>query len=485
MFHRHNIPLAAIVQRAQSSSAQVYAPLKTKTVVQPVTAFHLRARMEHPVNWSISQSIHLLEIANKPLYVSDQSIFKRAAIIMVKKVCQTHLSEFNSTYLYSFVHLASSLGVLDRETSQYIARYVRSKTSDVASWELCAISIWVSYLWAGLPTDEISVFCLPMVDKLTDENAISRLSWCIHKDSLTRSDPALCARVEAATRRVFGHLSLPELVSRVETASSPILKISLYAIIAEHSSESVCDPGIAACMVDACADTLRVPLASVVSLAEGRMNLASLTILNIAPTLVAKMEKDLPSRALAGAVLGLNDLVFVSELISALDIHQIDPNELWKIGAWYCDIVLGGDAVLARAIQNRYPELCTEIASGMWDNAGKFVCKEQRIPPAERAVRSAICKSLTAMGIHNMQNIQIVNTPYVGHVFLPSHKLLIQFAEPLSNGQPTGPTQLMKRIVERRDLKIRILNIDEWEKKFLQQSQEEFYSSLLAVINLE
>jgi hypothetical protein len=115
----------------------------------------------------------------------------------------------------------------------------------------------------------------------------------------------------------------------------------------------------------------------------------------------------------------------------------------------------------------------------MWDNQGRFVRKElkaSRLAPTDRTMRKVILESLTSLGITAMRNVHVVNTPFVAPMFLPDSDLVILF--------DGSDCEVMRSVIEARGYHIAVLETSEWERKYMEQSQDDFLANLLSAIQL-
>ena len=401
-------------------------------------------------------------------------------------------------------------------------------------WAACALSLWVASLAQGVSTTNVHAVGLSGLDIVKPDLAtLARLSWCIYNDSMTRGDPSIRARVDEMIERHISILSLKDLVELLHTESSQnefeIVERAVQQRIAQAVTSETDLKGnnkIASQLLRAWTDQRMIPenielFQSVVSRCLRQRMFPSIVFECLAVLNYPKMNPawdagalrsalvssehcpgmtQLNSLALSFASLGFDDIESVSFLASHLQAALVEKNPkyafpsdwesgLWKIGAWYCTLLASENQMTLAAVMDSYKELVTRIASGMWDAQGEFVTKESRqnIPPPERSLRTAIAQSLSSLGIANMQGIHIVNTPYVAHLFLPDRQMAVQFIsqtrDVLSDNRLVGSVGVMQRVIASRKVKVRVVNVEEWEQKFLNESQQEFLASLLAMVN--
>ena len=207
----------------------------------------------------------------------------------------------------------------------------------------------------------------------------------------------------------------------------------------------------------------------------------------------------LATLSLSFASLGLDDIESMSFIANHLDQCLVARNpryaysanfsdRFWKIGVWYTYVSLAAPETARAALTDAHRELTQRIASGMWDHQGAFVKKDSvgsKLTPAERSMRNVISQNLASLGISALPHVHIVNTPYIADLFLPDRDLAIAFVaerDLLSDGRIAGQTALMQRLVDGKGYRLRLLRVADWERKYLEESQEEFIASLLGTI---
>lgn len=487
---------------------------------------------------SISEVIRVLATAEQEGFLLDREALKPSLTELVRRVFTQSDEKLGAGPLTTVIDHASSLGAITNGQVGEAFKLVKagceesSDQSDVHEWEKSGLALWSASLWHGFSTVRFHKLCLRLLsreDSLRWSIAV-RLAWCVMSDPVTKMDPALVSKVEGI---VNGHLvekSLKELAqlanSKLYSAESSVVrKAALLAIAQRATSETAIkeDNRIPSQLLSAWTEQRSMPANTelfgkvfsqcvrsglnphLLLEAVATLNLSSMVDMNLLRETVFGNEgwkpslEQLTSLCASFSALGFNDIEATSFLAHHLDqvfIHR-DPDyflpvrlaDMWKIGVWYSFVTATASETTAAAFLDSYRELSKKIASGMWDSGGEFVAKQlTATPPNVRAMRMVISQSLSSLGISNMQNVHLVNTPYVASLYLPDREgggmvlSLVQEKDCIGQGGFVGEVHAMNTIVNAKGIKCKLVPVTEWEQKHASLSQDEFLAAVLQLI---
>ena len=541
MFRSPSISAAASVVRVRATPASAASGITPREPAK-LTASRLGELIVRGTDSaSIKGALKLLATADRGEFQVDRPRFRRDLAQLVHQVIHKNLKAFNPVDMVEFVDHASNLNALTKEDVNFMTRMVKtrltnqaeSNTLRSAGWEECALSLWAASLWRGFPSDQFPALCLSLLSNGDlPWRTLTRLAWCVKNDRATKSDPSVFARLSEALESHLSGLSLHQL-SELSTAKAPasgeygVGRKAVLDMIARKATTREAikeDNRIPSQLLSAWTEQRVVPsdpqfFADVLARCI-KATLQPHAVLECVATLgypnelmgVADIKRcvrnagdwvpsldQLATLSLSFASLGLDDIESMSFIANHLDQCLVARNpryaysanfsdRFWKIGVWYTYVSLAAPETARAALTDAHRELTQRIASGMWDHQGAFVRKDSvgsKLTPAERSMRNVISQNLASLGISALPHVHIVNTPYIADLFLPDRDLAIAFVaerDLLSDGRVAGQTALMQRLVEGKGYRLRLLRVADWERKYLEESQEEFIASLLGTI---
>jgi hypothetical protein len=480
---------------------------------------------------NIEEMIRLLALADTEKFVQQRGDLRVPLSQLFHKVLGAKAGKFSLSHLCSIVDHASSLNILTQADVNTIFSQIESMrvdTADSFKVDKIVLGLWGASLWHGFPTARFQNKGLAILSKqevhLPD---IARLSWCIYNDPLTKLDPGLKARVDGLVKSHLKGMSLKQLaeigqkrlpefsVVREQVLNEITKKITMISDLREDNR--LPSQLLVAWMVQRTIPQDREFFLEVVRrCVQNRVNpdlvfeaVATLDLkdhvnMDELKKSLFRVEGWVPtvdqlsSLCHSFSTLGLFDLESTSFLARHLTEVLVNQNPVyhsdrhsvlnyWKIGAWYAAVVAQGSESTTAALQDGFRDLCTRIASGMWDNSGRFVRKVARtkIPPNERAIRSVVSQSLASLGIPTLSQIHIVNTPFIVPLLIPDKDVvlsLIPDEQVLESGEVVGQENLVKEIMESRGYQVRLLKVSEVESRHASESQDEFLAFLIRVI---
>jgi len=475
---------------------------------------------------SISEVLRLLATADQENFLLDRAMLRSPLADMVKRILSQREESFDASSLTGVIDHASSLNVLSQNQVTEAFKVVRASEPS-SEWEKACLALWSASLWHGFPAVKFHSMCLRLLsgENLRWSSAV-RLAWCVLNDPVTKMDPSLVLKVETIIKSSLEEKSLKELAelanSKLYSAESSVVrKAALEAIASRATSEAVVkeDNRIPSQLL--CAWTEQRTMPEDTEFFGKVLNQCVRTGLNVhvlfeavsTLNLGAKVDMQLLKRAVFGkiswkpsleqqtslclsfAALGFNDLESTSFLAHHLNEILIKRNpdyhlperlsQLWKVGVWYSFVTATANETTAAAFLDTYRELSKKIASGMWDSQGDFVAKETRPPPNVRAIRTVISQGLSSLGIANLQNVHVINTPYTASLLLPDREMVIALVDEKDvlthSNEFIGEIQTMKNVVQAKGLSCKLLRVTEWEQSHASSTQDEFLASLLAL----
>jgi len=486
---------------------------------------------------SVPECLRVLELAQEQHFEESRSTLKPSLSRLAQSATSGNTNGFGAKYLTRFLDHCSDLDILSPKMIKNIQirlqELIESQTAPVDIHK-CALALWSASLWHGVPTTSIRNTIMPtmyseMMEQPVDWSIVNRLSWCIHNDPETKYDPSLIDRITAYISTELSPLSLKDIAELIRHNSKEtgiVRKHALQRIISTVESPEFDleilseDPRISIAILRAWAEERIVP--SNMNVFEHVLNrcmrsgagspdiichsLATIGFLEMNPNWDPRVLKQLVVNtqwiptvsqlsSLCGsfAALGLADMestaYLANHLHNALVLkdtrYRKTDESLWEIGVWYSFIQMAASESTMAAVHDAYRTLTVNIASGMWDNRGLFVRKDdlKNIPPTERAIRTVVNESLHSLGITTIQNVHVVNTPFTAHLFLPDRDVAIIFVRKgediLSDGRFTGTVRLAEHIISQRGMSVRVLNIEEYENSFNELTQDDFMDMLL------
>lgn len=475
-------------------------------------------------NPSIADCLGLLATATDSTLISDRSVFRDALSAIVRKVTDDQLGKFDAESLTRFIDGASDMNVLSVNQVNAIFRMVKSRNvnQDPANihrgdkWEKCVLSLWAASLWHGFPTSQYHELCLALLKQEGLKwSMIARLAWCVENDAVTKSDPSITNRADELLESRLSNMSLPHLadLATLRIPREDEYSVARAKVLEKISSELTTvdkltlDDRIPLQLLSAWLSGVSTPPnrefydTTIALCINNRKNLhlmldvlakmgmpESLDVASVRSVVTENWNPSgdqLTSMCMSFAALGFNDVQSTYFMARQIELALQNPSSgirsenLWKIGAWFSYLQLTASESTLGALNDAFKDLTATIASGMWDNQGRFVRKElkaSRLAPADRSMRKVILESLISLGITAMRNIHVVNTPFVAPMFLPDSDLVIVF--------DPSDCEVMRAFIEARGYHIRVLETSEWERKYMEQSQDDFLANLLSAIQL-
>ena len=444
------------------------------------------------------------------------------------------LKDLSVGQLGTLIDRAANLSIL--QPSYIRSAYIRARSEEdnadrITKRDKTMMSLWAASLWHGFPTECFHDDCLKLLNK--DGHflpSLIRLSWCIKNDPWTKLQPSLRAKMHTLIRSKIGNFSLQDLARLCQDESaefSVVREVALELISTRATSMDAvkedarlpslllaawtgqrlrpADDEFFRQVVDRCVQCKQNPALVFDAIATfGLKEMVDLESLKSGlfrlPDWNPSHDK-LASLCLSFAALGLVDIESTSFL--ARHLHEVlvknSPRyhsdgaktdvQLWKVGAWYSTVMIKGAESTVSALHDNYRDLCTKIASEMWDMSGACVRKDFRehVSPSERAMKSIVSQSLNSLGIPTLSQSHIVNTPYVAGIFIPDKDMVLWSTRDeyfLSDGQLVGQELLVKDLVEAKGYSVKMLRISELENMHAQFSQDEFLAALLKIVQL-
>jgi hypothetical protein len=489
---------------------------------------------------SVPESLRILSVVEGGNFHDDKPMILQAVKRMMNSVLSKNADNFGAKYLSRFIDHCSNLGIVDgKAIDDSIARYNTFRNSTPREDRAkCALSIWSACLWNGIDSRRVSEIVLKDIlesimssPDAPDWHLISRLSWCILNDATTKHDPAITGRMTDYIKNKLGTLDLKQIAelvrNNISKENTVVRKLALQRIIGQvgqadfDPSQLSTDPRIPISLLRAWTEERIVPNdLKVFDLVVNRSTKSvtcpdliadSLATLNYPelnstwdPMTIKRMVinstwipdlNQISNLCGSFAILGIADLESVSFLANHLHQAIIEKNsrykicdDLWKIGMWYSFLQTNASQWTLAAIHDAYKELTVFIASGMWENNGAFVRYQdvKKLPPNERSIRTVVSGSLNSLGITNLKNRHIVNTPFTAHLFLPDRDVAILFVRQgediLSDGRFVGSVKLAQDMIESRGINVKVFRVEEYEKAFNELRNDDFMDMLLSDI---
>ena len=528
-----------------SRSVRRKFPEESKGAIKMFTAQKLKDLVDRKkYAGSIQEVTRLLATADQESFVLDRAMLRSSLSDMVKRILSQREESFTAGTLTSLIDRASSLSVLGAGQVSEAYKLVREgygacswekgNGPALLEWEKAGLALWSASLWHGYPTGRFHKLCLNILSRETPRWSVAvRLAWCVLNDPVTKMDPALVSRMEGIINEHLVEKSLKELAevanSKLYSSESSIVrKFALLAIAQRATSAAALkeDNRIPSQLLSAWTEQRSMPenedlfgqaLAQCVRTGVNpHLLLEAVSTLDLSRKVDMKVLRrtvfgkqtwkpsleQLCSLSLSFSCLGFNDLEATSFLSHHLNEVLINRNpayhapageagtaaEIWKIGVWYSFLTAtAGETTTSAAFLDSYRELSKKIASGMWDDQGEFVVPKQGggIAPNHRAIKSVLSQSLSSLGISNLHNVHLVNTPFSATLCLPDRDvvlILVDEKDVTSAGGFIGPIKTMKTILDAKGLKCKLLSVTHWEQLHASLSQDDFLASLLRLI---
>lgn len=447
---------------------------------------------------------------------------------------QAMMKHISLSQLGTLIDRSSNMNLLRRQDIETALMRLQADWKDLDNFEkqhACLLSIWSASLWHGYPTDKFHELGGTIMEKGgLFLPSLSRLSWCIHNDPFTKLDPSKKARADGLIRNLVTKFSLKDLARLCQHQSrefSVVRQVALELIASRVSSlkDSLSDNRIPSLLLAGWMNHRMIPsdkdfFDSVVThCVDFKVNpdlaLEAIATFGLQETIDVERIKSiifknnnwypsvdqLASYALSLATIGLVDIETTSFLAKHLDqalVHRnptyrsdrLSFSNLWQVGAWYSTVLDTASDSTVAAMHDGFRDLCSKIASGMWDSKGSFVRNtvKSKMSPNERAMRRVIAHSLGSLGIPTLSQVHIVNTPFVGGLLIPDKQTVLWFVDDgniLNNGEVVGQEHLATKIIESKGYIVKLVKISEFERRHAQESEEEFLANLLKFLDSE
>ncbi len=479
---------------------------------------------------TIEELMKLLAVADNQRFIQQKGDMRVPLNQIYRRVMDAKTSKLTPTQLVTIIDHASNLNILSQSDVTEMYNHVSTHFDDPDSLTMsdkCMLALWTASLWHGYPTERFHRKALRMMGKKEVHiGTLARLAWCVYQDPGTKIDPSVKARVDGLVEHYLRELDLREMIKLAQTKSneySVIRRLALTHISRRVSTtaELRVDNRIPSQLLTAWMLERALPentefvnevvRRSVMNGVNVDAVFEAVAVLNlpVEPSkLFRSIKRDrrlsvdqITSLCLSFATLKLFDLeatAFLAGHLSEILIHHnVDYHltstsslDFWKIGAWYAYVLRSASPSTVAALEDGYRDLCTRIASGMWDNQGRFVHRVERakLPPNERAVRSIVAQSLASLGISTLSQVHIVNTPYTAPLFIPDKDmvlLLVSEDRILPSGELVGNESLKKSVIEGKGYQVRIMKVPEVEMKHVSESQDEFLAYLLREVQVD
>lgn len=500
----------------------------------------MRSINNQMVHINVPNTLNILERVNDPTFRGNRDLLSGDLSRMCLDMLERSMSEVSPSQLSKLITNCASLGIFDKKIVRMCTDRLRALTANNTSMSedlmKCCLTLWSACLWNGLNTHRIVEIMLSGVMNSLLENPpddwliLSRLSWCIQNDSLTRFDPSLKSRISLSITEKVAPLTIVELCAmlRNDSPEFTIIKKCIYErLIAavEVEPEQLLgsrNTDVPCRLLEAWAEMrLSPPSLELLKKIVNRCTrpggasvdriLHCLSVLNY-PELDNTLDQNrlkaflfaLPewkpslnqvaTLCAAFPVLGLMDMESNSFLSGHLNrvlgdstskLSASDSEASWQIGFWYSHLQRSASETTLAALNDIFRPLMVKIASNMWDKQGLFVRKEdsKSLHPTERAVRTIVHESLSSLGITALKNIHIVNTPFVMPLYLQDRNMGIVFVregdQVLSDGRFIGTVGAMKNVIGSHGSQIRIFDVADYDRAFNELSSEDFMEKLL------